>query len=188
MMKSNQTFRKTITLLTILALCAISPVMAEGVIVSLNDQSAVTGSSVTFPITVTNAEELSEASFEISYDPAILKFKGTTIGAISRNGIIEATEIRPGTTIIDFSDTSGVSQNGELITVLFDVIGAEGSSTQIGLVAKDLRNLDNNNVPVEIIGGNLTVAGKQNKAPLSSGIAVIALGVVVLVMSRRFGH
>lgn len=46
----------------------ISPVTAAGFELFINDQSAVAGTSVTIPVMITNAEDLAELSFEISFE------------------------------------------------------------------------------------------------------------------------
>jgi hypothetical protein len=167
-------------------LFVIFPVGAEGVTLSIHDLSAAAGSTVSVPVSVTNVEELSAATIEITYDPAVLKFKGTELGDTSKNGIIEASEIRPGAIEIDFEDPSGVSLDGDLVKTVFEVTGIAGTTSKIGINANALRNLDNNDVPVETTnGGNITVSGTERKSPVPLWCPVLAAGFVILIMTKR---
>jgi hypothetical protein len=167
-------------------LFVIFPVGAEGVTLSIHDLSAAAGSTVSVPVSVTNVEELSAATIEITYDPAVLKFKGTELGDTSKNGIIEASEIRPGAIEIDFEDPSGVSLDGDLVKTVFEVTGIAGTTSKIGINANALRNLDNNDVPVETTnGGNITVSGTERKSPVPLWCPVLAAVFVILITLKR---
>ncbi|MCK9592589.1 MAG: cohesin domain-containing protein [Methanoregula sp.] len=162
----------------------ISPVSAEGFELFINDQSAVAGTSVTIPVMITNAEDLAELSFEISYDPSVLKFSSADSGDISKNGIIESSETGPGKVLIDFVEDEGISQDGEIITLVFDVQGAGGSSSSIGIVPIKVLNLDSNDVPVDVRNGTIMVTSEGQKTPMSLGISLIALLVIVLIWTK----
>lgn len=183
---SNQRNRGLFVILVVSLFCIIVPVGAEGVSLSIHDLSATAGSTVSVPVSVTNAEELSAVTIDITYDPAVLKFKGTELGDTSKNGIIEASEIRPGVIEIEFEDPSGVSQDGELVKALFEVTGAGGATSQMGITAHALRNLDNNEVPVDTTtGGNVTVSGSEKKSPLPLWCPILAAGFMVLIAVKR---
>lgn len=167
-------------------LIMICPSGAEGITLSIHDLSAAAGSTVSVPVSVTNAEELSAATIVLTYDPAVLKFKGTELGDITKNGIIEASEIKPGQLEISFEDASGVSQDGVLVNAQFEVTGNAGVTSQIGITANALHNLDNNNVPVETTtGGNVTVSGSEKKSPVPLWCPILAAGLMVLIVVKR---
>jgi hypothetical protein len=188
-MENDKVNLKNIKLLAFISvglLFIIIPAGAEGVTLSIHDLSATAGSTVSVPVSVTNVEELSAATIEISYDPAVLKFKGTDLGDTSKNGIIEASEVRPGVIEIDFEDPSGVSLDGDLVKPVFEVTGTAGTTSKIDINAKALRNLDNNDVPVETTnGGNITVSGTERKSPVPSWCPVLATVFVILITVKR---
>lgn len=158
-----------------IALIIIPVAGAEGVEVSIQDLSVATGSSLILPISLQNAEELSEANLEISYDPSVLKFTRIELGGISQNGIIEATETKPGTIEVNVADNSGISQDGELMKLSFSVTGAEGTTSPISITSRGFQNLDKNDVPTMTNGGKITVTGPGLKAPMAGYIPAIAL-------------
>lgn len=182
----NSKIRGICTLVVLCGLFIIFPSGAEGITLSIHDLSAAPGSTVSVPISVTNAEELSAATIDVTYDPAVLKFKGTELGEITKNGIIETSEIKPGQIEISFEDSSGVSQDGDLIKAIFEVTGNAEATSQIGISANALRNLDNNDVPVETTnGGNFTVNGSEKKSTVPLWCPVFAAGLVILIVAKR---
>jgi hypothetical protein len=160
---------------------------AEGLDVTVKDQSAATGSVLVLPVSIQNAEELSEMNIEISYDPSVLKFSGIELGEISQNGMVEATEVRPGVISVNVVDTSGISRDGEILKLSFGVTGAEGTTSPIGMVSQGIRNLDRNDVPTNMIGGKVTVTGAGLKAPVGGYIPFIGvfLALAIFVANVR---
>ena len=180
----TQSVKDVLLFFLAIALIIFPAVGAEGVEVSVQDLSVATGSSMVLPVSLQNAEELYEANLEISYDPSVLKFTRIELGGISQNGIIEATETTPGIIIITLADTSGISQDGELMKLSFSVTGAEGTTSPISITSKGFQNLDKNDVPAMTNGGKITVTGEGLKAPMAGYIPVIALfftiGILIL--------
>jgi len=172
-------------LATVLMITA--PVSAEGIDLSIQDQTVATGSSITLSISVKNAEELGEADLEISYDPAVLQFSGIELSDVSRNGVIEATESRPGLLLVNVIDSAGISEDGRFISMFFTVIGSEGTTTAVSLTSKGAKNLDSEIVPVNVNSAQVTVTGAGLQAPLPAGIAVAAvcMAMAMVLWNRR---
>jgi hypothetical protein len=172
----------------ILALLCITPVAAEGFMVTINDQSVVAGSKAVIPVHITNAEELGEMNLEISYDPSVIKFSGIGLGSISKNGIIETTETVPGTILLNLVDSAGISQDGEIFILTFDVLGTKGSSSLIRIVPKGIYNLDKKDIPVNEQSGTISVNGAENETPLPACIALLAIlfvGIIAISIRRK---
>jgi hypothetical protein len=170
-----------------IVLVIIPVVGAGGLEVSVQNQSVSTGSSMILPVSLRNAEEFFDANLEISYDPAVMMFTGIELGEISKNGIIEATETKPGTIIINVADSSGISKDGELLKLSFSVKGVGGTSSPVSITSKGFRNLDKNDIPVNVNGGKITVNGAGQKTPLAGYISVIAsmLAIGFFVLNGR---
>ena len=163
----------------------IPPVMAEGFLITINDQSVSTGSQALIPINITNAEELGEMNIEVTFDPSVIQFSSVDVGDISKNGIIEATETRPGTILINLVDDAGISQNGDLLKLKFDVIGNDGTSSTVSITPKGIYNLDKKDIPAESSSGKITVTGEGSKAPVSVHIPLMALSIMIFIAIRR---
>ena len=161
---------------------------AEGMDIVIRDTSAPAGSEVSVPLIVQNAEQLSTVDIEISYDPAVLEFSRVELGGAVQNGIVEATEIRAGLIRIDMVDKTGVSRDGDLLTLSFIVVGAEGTESSIGITPKAIRNLDNNDVPANIVAGNISVTSRGLTIPLPVFIPLLAAVLAGLWSIRPRRH
>jgi hypothetical protein len=164
----------------------IPPVTAEGFLITINNQSVSTGSQTVIPIHITNSEELGEMNIEVTFDPLVLQFSNVDLGDISKNGIIEATETRPGTIVINFVDNAGISQDGDLLNLKFDVIGNGGTSSTVSITPKGIYNLDKKDIPTGSSSGKIMVTGGGGeKTPVSVYIPFIALTILIFIAIRR---
>jgi hypothetical protein len=91
--------------------------------------------------------------------------------------------------VVNVIDSTGISRDGDLLKLSFNVTGAKGTSSPIGITSKGLRNMDKNEIPATMMGGKVTVTGAGAGAPLPVFIPVIAAGfaLVVYCRYRRFG-
>jgi len=177
-----------ILLAIILALTLVTIPAAgnDGIVISLPEISASAGTVAIVPVSIQNAEELSGVQMEITYDPALLEFVSVEPGEISQNGIVEASEPRPGTISIAMTDSSGISRDGNLLKVSFKVKSTEVSSSPLGITTSRITNLDGNDVPAQVKGGNVLVsrAGGQ-AAPLPVLVPVLAMAIALGTFLRR---
>lgn len=135
----------------------------------------------------------------IVYDSKVLKFAGAELGEISTNGIIESNEVNPGTVLLSFADTKGISGEGDIIKLNFNVVGAARTSTKIKLEARAY-GVDLKDIAVKTSEGTITVSEKkqestnsnQNQAPSDNNLlyyiiagAVVVVIVLLLLLKRR---
>jgi hypothetical protein len=100
-----------------------------------------TGEQLTVSVEVDGATDLYSYGFDINYDPAVLSYDSSSesnflkIDAVTTayNASLENSE--EGTLIVGnarlINPPSGVDGSGELFNIVFDVIGANGSSTSL---------------------------------------------------------
>lgn len=165
-----------------MGLALIGTVSAASVMVNIPSSSVGAGGKATIPVMVTGASNLGAMDITITYDPAILKFSNADLGDLSTNGLVEGNEIQPGTVKISFADTKGISGDGNLIKITFDVVGANGASTNLGASAQAY-GLDLKDIPVVSQGGIITVT--QPKSPLDPFVAIGALAIIGLIVTLR---
>jgi hypothetical protein len=172
--------RKTSVYIVILAMILlISTATAAGVVVTVNSATAGTGTSATLPVSVSGASNLGAMDVVITYDPAVLKFSKAELGDLSTNGIVEANELQAGTTKISFADTKGISGDGTILKLTFDVIGAKGTTTNIGVSAQAY-GLDLKDIPTTAKGGTVTA-----KSGIEMAVILLAIGLGIVAFSRR---
>lgn len=92
--------------------------------------------------------------------------------------------------MISFADTKGISADGELVSLAFDVVGKAGSSTQISLDARAY-GTDLLDMPIDAKAGNVRVVpgayvstslAESRQTGGDNTILYIILGVAVLVI------
>jgi hypothetical protein len=170
-----------VSCLVLLVIVLVPGASAEGMDLVVKDISAPAGSELSVPLVVQNAEQLYLVDIEVSYDPAVLEFSHIELGDIAQNGIVEATEVRAGLLRIDLVDTTGISRDGNLVTISFNVIGNEGTGSSIGITSKAIKNLDNNDVPANLVGGEISVTSAGLSVPLHVFVPVLAAGLALLL-------
>ena len=172
----------SIIFLAMMGLLLIGTASAAAVIVTIPSGSVGAGAKATIPVTVSGASNLGAMDLTISYDPAILKFSKADLGELSTNGIVEGNEIQPGVAKISFVDTKGISGDGTLLRITFDVVGTNGASATLNAGAK-VYGLDLKDVPTTTNGGTITVS--QPKSGIETSVILIAIGLGMIVFAKR---
>ena len=154
--------------------------------VSVADSSGANGDRVKVPINVVGASNLAAMDISLTYDSSVLKGIEADSGALATNSLVESNEIEAGKMLISFVDTSGISGDGTILEVTFEVVGDSGASTQIAIeaVGYDVDLLD---VPLETASGTFRVVEKGMGIPIIPIIvaAVILLLILVLIVKKR---
>lgn len=172
--------RKISILLLILAMAfLISTATAAGVIVTVNAGTAGEGKTATIPVTVSGASNLGAMDLVLTYDPTVLKFTSVELGDLSTNGIVEGKEVQSGMAKISFADSKGISGDGNILKVTFDVTGKKGSTTNLGVSAQAY-GLDLKDIPTTAQGGAIAV-----KSGIEMAIIIAALSVGIVFFKKR---
>ncbi len=117
---------------------------------------------ITIPVDIRNVEKFDACSYQISFDPAVLRADNVTAGEI--NGIpIPVTawsESVPGTLTIvqNVSDTLGVSGSGHLAMLRFQATGTRGTSSYINLKNGIMSNNLGEPIPAYWVGGSVYIS------------------------------
>lgn len=172
----------SILFLALVGLLLIGTASAAAVIVTIPSSSVGAGAKATIPVTVSGASNLGAMDLTITYDPAILKFSKAELGELSTNGLVEGNEALPGVAKISFADTKGISGDGTLLKVTFDVVGVKGASTTLNAGAKAY-GLDLKDIPATTQGGTITVS--QPKSGIETAVILLAIGLGVVVFAKR---
>jgi hypothetical protein len=154
--------------------------------VSVDSASVGAGAKAVIPVKVSGASNLAAMDLVITYDPAVLQFSGADLGGISTNGMIETNVATPGTLKIGLVDTKGISGDGTLINMQYNVVGTSGATTQVNPQVTGAWNLDLVDIQTTVSGGTISVGG--GKAPLSTVTvlgAICVAGVFLGIRNRR---
>ena len=129
---------------------------ASALTLQVQDTQAIQGAKAIVSINAAGATDLGAIDLKVSYDPKVLKFSGVETGKLSTNGMVESSSKTDGTATLSFVDTKGISSDGEVLKVSFDVIGAPGSSSDVSLEARAY-GLDLKDMPAEVTKGTVSV-------------------------------
>ena len=173
--------RKISILLLILAMAFLISTATAGVIVTVNAGTAGEGKTATIPVTVNGASNLGAMDLVLTYDPTVLKFTSVELGDLSTNGIVEGKEVQSGMAKISFADTKGISGDGNILKVTFDVTGKKGSTTNLGVSAQAY-GLDLKDIPTTAQGGAIAV-----KSGIEMAIIIASLSIGIVFFKKRRG-
>jgi hypothetical protein len=168
-------------------LLIVATVNAAVITVSIDSTSAGSGSKVVIPVKVSGASNLGAMDLMTTYDSSVLKFSSAEVGSLSTNGMIESNGNSPGVIKIGFVDSRGVTGDGTLITLTFDVVGKNGATSKITPQVTGAWNTNLVDAQVTTTGGVFTVA-EGGKTPLSIVTVVGALCcafMLIIYQSRR---
>ena len=102
---------------------------------TFESRSKSSGSTVQIPLTLRGIEEkIGNMDITLSYDPSVLDAKEVIKGSLTTKSLFDYN-ILEGTIKISLADEEGFSGDGSIAHVKFNVIGAEGSSSPLTIVA-----------------------------------------------------
>lgn len=168
-----------IVLFFMLAFAFVGEAVAATTTVSVADSSGANGDMVKVPVNVVDASNLGAMRISLTYDSSVLKGIEADSGALATNSLVESNEIESGKMLLSFADTNGISGDGTILEVTFEVVGDLGASTQIAIeaVGYDVDLLD---VPLETAPGTFRVIEKG--MPTILPIPIIIAGIILLLI------
>lgn len=177
--------RKILMLASLLLL--ISLASASSLTVSVSDTTGGSGATVEVPINLEGATDVGSMDIVLSYDAAVLQAIGVDSGELGKNAYIESNTAGNGEVIIALADASGISGNGPVAVVSFEVIGDTGASSPLTLGDISVHDIERVEVITTTVDGTFTVtAGSESSG--YEGAVMIAIGAILMalfVIKRR---
>lgn len=165
------------------SLTQFSTCSGTGTSVYAEDRTMQQGSTVKIPIMVCNANDLANMDLSVNYDTSILKFRSAEKGGLNANSLFESNEASPGTVMISFASSTGVSGSASIAILTFDVIGSNGSSSPIKITVKTASTSSGSTVPVSVSMGTFKTGTPLkvtfDGGPVTSRDALAALQMAV---------
>ena len=160
-----RTIRFVLSLALLLSCVAIAE--AQSVLtVRVSDVTARPGATVQVSIKVAGAANVGGLHVELSYDASILQAVEVKPGALAEGAMLESNLSSPGQVVIGLIDSGGMSGDGVLAEVVFQVTGQEGDSSPLdlgNLTGYDATSLDA--LAVDGVDGTLRVKVKVGEPP-----------------------
>ncbi len=187
------------TLLTILLLIISLgwPVLVraqeDGATLTVEDATGNPDSAAKVTVSISNASGIGALDLALRYDPDVVRFAQVQVGASAENALVEANEVEPGLLLVALADSDGLSSDGPVVVVEFDVVGSEGDRTTMAVETARAYHYDTLiDIPLATTDGELTVVVRAMPTPVPSpglcpvpicgGTTFVALIVPVMVM------
>ena len=121
---------------------------------SIPTQTAGQNSTVQVPISAATIQGMLSAEISVTYDSAILRAKGASTGSLTAGWALAPNIQTPGLVRLGMANATSVTGAGTLAVLEFEVLGAPGSSTSLGLASV---RLNNGAIPLTTSDGTLNV-------------------------------
>jgi len=105
--------------------CGTEPDTSEDIETSAIPETA---GDISVPISVQNSENIGSIDIVLTYDPGALEITGVTPGDLAQNAMMEYNADSPGRVNIGVIDSDGISGDGTLVLMEFNVIDKAGTS------------------------------------------------------------
>jgi len=160
------------------------------VTVSAPTVEAQAGGTVDVPIQLAGAQGLGAVHVELVYDPSVLTAESVTKGALAgNNALVESNLKQAGRAIIGVVTLDGISGDGTLATVRFQVKGDAG--------AKSALNFENNQAWERESHAEVLVTSQPGQVTIAAGlptwllpglgalVVLVLLAILLFVLLRR---
>jgi hypothetical protein len=202
----------TIACLFILMLLSSTLVSAqEGATLIVEQSTAAPGETAQITVAMENGANVGAFDMALRYDPAVIRFVEGKTGEVAGDALLELNESEPGLLLIALADVNGLSGDGVVFAVSFDVAGQPGDQTSILVDRAEAYHYELlTDIPLQTIDGGLTVApaqpdpdqgfdfGQQLDATLDifpflsicgctlcAGVIILILALVLILIRRR---
>jgi hypothetical protein len=161
---------------------------AQDVTVSVSDTIGAAGGMVEVPINLEGATDVGSMDISMMYDPVVLQAVGVEAGELGAAAFIESNTGNEGEVIIALADPSGITGDGAVVIISFEVIGAVGSSSSLTLNEVSVHNTDLVEVISPTINGSLSVTEEVSEGAGYESMLLMTMAAIVMalfVVKRR---
>jgi len=144
---------------------------------NLVEAMAINGETITVTVDLTDGTDIYAYGFDIIYDPTVLTYISATEGGFlnsdgQNTGFFASLEDgNEGTLVVGNSrlinPASGLDGSGQLLTISFNVIGADGTNTDLSFGAESFISDSIANLPANLTTNNILVEN-GNIDPISN--------------------
>jgi hypothetical protein len=161
----------------------------EGTVLSMENGQGSAGQTVQLPIRILNAENIGNMDISLSFDSSVLSASSLTTGAITSDSLF-VHNIDDGIINISLVDDAGISGNGSIAVITFDVIGLEGDASSL-VLSVDANDVNGAEVDMEIMNALFSVEDEDalkgdvnGDGKINSADALLALKMAVGIIEE----
>ncbi|MBN1191087.1 MAG: hypothetical protein JXA46_15125 [Dehalococcoidales bacterium] len=116
---------------------------------------AKNGKDNAIPINLQNAKNVGSIYLTVSYDPEVIEIKEVTPGELVKDAMLDYNFDQPGSVVIGIINTGGISGDGAIVALYFEIIDENGSSA-INLDSVEMCDVNSLvDIRYQVSGGNV---------------------------------
>lgn len=185
----------TITLLVMLLGCPVLAFAQDDVTtLTVEDATGKPDATTEVNVSVSNGGGIGALDLALRYDPTVARFANAEAGPSADNALLETNEIEPGLLLAALADSDGLSGDGPLLVVTFNIAGSEGDQTTIAIEAARAYHYEMlTDIPLNTTPGQLSIVaeGVSPLLVLAIVFGILALGVlaaIVVLLYKRMHY
>ena len=176
---------KKLLVLMIGLLSLVSFVSAAGLTVSVSDTVGAHGDTAEVPINLEGASEVGSMDIVVTFDASVLKAVAVEAGKLGKNALIESNTAEEGEVLIALADSSGITGDGEVTIISFEVLGDTGSTSPLTLETVSVNNVELVEVITTTESGTFSVEEPRLGDASTVIVAIAALIIALCIIRRR---
>ena len=139
----------------ILGTLSILPANAQSTVISIPDASALTGESVTVPITITNVTDLAGVDIWLHYNKSVVTVESVSNGDLG--SITSSIDSTTGVTKMNWDSPEGKTGDFVFAHVTLKAVGLAYQTSDLNLEIKDFFDTELTDIPYDVENGIFTV-------------------------------
>jgi hypothetical protein len=169
--------------------CLLLVGMAGAATLSAGEAAGPKGGTVQVPLSIDGATNVGSMDLVLTYDSSVALAMGADTGSLSPNAYLESNIGTPGRVRIALADSRGISGQGPIAVITFQLKGEVGSTTVLTIEQASLHSVDLNITPVTTRNGALRVTEGAAVTQAGNGMLMAALAMgglaIGLFLARR---
>jgi len=161
----------------------------EGTVLSMENSKSLPNQTIQLPIQIINANNIGNMDITLTYDSSVLSASSLTTGAITSDSLF-VHNIEEGIINISLVDENGITGNGSIATITFDVIGEIGDATAL-ILSATANDGNGDTVDMEIMNALFSIEDEDSlkgdvngDGKVNSADALLALKMAVGILEE----
>jgi hypothetical protein len=166
-------------------MCFVSLVSAAGLTVSVSDTVGAPGETVNVPINLAGASDVGSMDIVLTYDSNVLRAVEVEAGKLAKTALIESNTAEEGEVIIALADSSGITGDGEVVLISFEVLGESGTTSPLTLESVSVSNTELVELVTTTESGTFSVEEPRLGDASTVILAIAALIIALFIIERK---